>query len=159
MNDAKKIPSFNMNSKGYTSHLSVSTVMRSDWRWWLFGAISSFLLASILMSGCPTGLFPNLDYPFKYSGDELSHSMQAQRAMEGWIFDNLRSGYPFGSNNLDFTGADSGNIQILKKIGLVSGEFQTTLSLYFLISFSVTFVTAFCVLRAIGLYIPKIVSG
>jgi phosphoglycerol transferase len=131
--------------------LSLSTVIRSDWKWWLFGALFSFVLASVLMSGWPEGLLPNLDYPFVYSGDGLWYSMQTQRAMEGWVFDNLRSGFPFGSNYLDYPASDAGNFLILKIIGLITGEFQSAINLYFFLSFSVTFVVAFCVLRTLGL--------
>lgn len=134
--------------------LSLSLVIKFDWKWWLSGAIFSFVLASILMSGWPSGLLPNLDYPFVNSGDGLSSSWGIKRLMEGWILDNPRTGYPFGSNFLDFPGADSGNYLILKLIGSITGEYYSAFNLYFLLGFSVTFAVSFCVLRTIPLSIP-----
>lgn len=131
--------------------ISISTVFLKTWKWWVIGALICFELASVLMSGWPKGLMPNLAYPYKYSGDGLSHSWMAQRAIEGWIFENPRSGYPFGSNFMDYPGSDSGNLLVLKLLGLVTTNYQSTLNLFFLLSFPTAFVTSFCVLVAIGL--------
>ncbi len=131
--------------------ISISKVFLNTWKWWLIGALICFELASILMSGWPKGLIPNLTYPYKYSGDGLSHSWMAQRAIEGWIFENPRSGYPFGSNFMDYPGSDSGNLLVLKLLGLVTTNYQSTLNLFFLLSFPSAFVASFCVLVAIGL--------
>ena len=126
-------------------------VFKADWRWWLLGAALSFVVASILMSGWPTGLLPNLEYPYTYSGDGLSTGWMIQRAMESWIFENPRSGYPFGSNFLDFPGSDSGSHLILKFLGSLTGQYGAALNLYFLLGFSITFVVAYCVFRAVSL--------
>lgn len=126
-------------------------VFRSEWCWWLFGGVFSFILASILMSGWPAGILPNLSYPYTYQGDGLSHSWLTLRAIEGWVFENPRSGYPFGSNFLDYPGSDSGNLLILKVIGLLAGEYYYALNLFFLLSFSAVFVASFCTLRALDL--------
>ena len=131
--------------------LSIAQVFLNTWKWWVIGALLSFELASVLMSGWPKGLIPNLTHPFKYSGDGLSHSWMAQRVIEGWIFENPRSGYPFGSNFMDYPGSDSGNLLVLKLLGLVTTNYQSTLNLFFLLSFPSTFVASFCVLVAIGL--------
>lgn len=139
---------------GYPSPVSFRSIILTDWKWCLSGAIFSFLLASVLMTGWPTGLLPNLDYPYSYSGDGLSYSWLIQRAIEGWTFDNPRSGYPFGSNFLDYPGSDSGNYLILKLIGLLTGEYHSALNLYFLFGFTATFIASFCVLRKVGLVMP-----
>lgn len=136
-----------------SSPTSLSSIFRSDWKWWLMGAITSFVLASFLMMGWPSGILPNLEYPFTYSGDGLSSGWMIQRTIEGWIFENPRSGYPFGSSFLDFPGSDSGNHLVLKIIGMLTGEYHTALNLYYLLGFSVTFVASFCVFRTVGLSI------
>jgi len=130
--------------------LPLRTVMRNEWQWWLPGAVLCFLLASILMSGFPAGLLPNFSYPFTYAGDGLSQTWLAQRAVEGWIFDNPRSGYPFGSNFLDYPGSDGGNLFLLKVFGTLTGNPFIAINLYFLTSFAATFVSAYCVMRAVG---------
>ena len=103
------------------------------------------------MSGWPKGLIPNLTHPFKYSGDGLSHSWMAQRVIEGWIFENPRSGYPFGSNFMDYPGSDSGNLLILKLLGLATTDYHSALNLFFLLSFPAIFVASFCTLNSLGL--------
>lgn len=134
-------------------------IFRSKWYWWIPGAIFSFLFASILMSGWPTGLLPNISYPYVYEGDGLSHSWLAQRAIEGWIFENPRSGYPFGSSFLDYPGSDSGNLLILKILGLMTGNYYSAFNLFFLLSFAFVFVTSFCVLNKLGVSSALSFSG
>jgi phosphoglycerol transferase len=143
-----------MSNKGLAltiKHSTFSTILRSEWQWWIPGAIFSFVLASILMTGWPTGLLPDLSYPYTYQGDGLSHSWMAQRAIEGWIFENPRSGYPFGSNFLDYPGSDAGNLLLLKILGILTGEYYSALNLFYLFSFPAIFISSFCSLRAIDL--------
>ncbi|HUX29966.1 MAG TPA: hypothetical protein VMV78_04965 [Thiobacillus sp.] len=132
----------------------IGEIFRTEWKWWLSGAILSFVLASVLMTGWPGGLIPNLAYPFTYHGDGLSHSWMLQRVIEGWIFDNPRSGFPFGSSFLDYPGSDSANYLVLKLLGLLTGEYPAAFNLYFLLGFAVSFIASFCVLRAFRLEVP-----
>ncbi len=104
------------------------------------------------MTGWPNGLVPNIDYPYTYKNDGAFGAIS--RIIEGWVFDNPRSGYPFGSNSLDYPGSDSGNYFILKLLGAFTGEWHLAHNLYFLLGFAVTFVAAFGVLRSFGLAIP-----
>jgi len=131
--------------------ISISKVFLNTWKWWLIGALICFELASVIMSGWPKGLLPDLKFPYIYKGDGLSHAWMAQRAIEGWIFENPRSGYPFGSNFMDYPGSDSGNLLVLKFLGLVTTDYHSALNLFFLLSFPTTFIASFCVLVSIGL--------
>lgn len=141
----------NSVTRAFEHPQSFLTVFRIEWRWWLIGGIFSFIAASILMSGWPGGIRPELSYPYTYHDDGLSHSWLALRAMEGWVFDNPRSGYPFGSSFLDYPGSDFGNLLLLKLLGLITGSYYSALNLFFLLSFSAVFITAFCTLRALEL--------
>ncbi|WP_141233292.1 DUF7024 domain-containing protein [Lysobacter antibioticus] len=96
-------------------------------------------------------MLPNLNYPYIYSGDGLSHSWMIQRVMEGWLSDNPRNGYPFGSNFLDYPNSDAANLALLKLLGAITGSYQSAFNLYFLLGFPATFIAAFCVLRTLGL--------
>ena len=133
---------------------SLRAALRADWRWVLGGSLLCFMLASLLMSGWPEGLLPNLLSPYAYSGDGLSHSWIAKRAIEGWIFENARSGYPFGSNFLDYPGADGGSLLVLKALGMLTPTYQAAVNLYFLLGFVATFIAAYGVLRACGIGRP-----
>ncbi len=117
----------------------------------LLGLVLSFVLASAIMSGWKGALIPNLDHPFVYAGDALSHLWLAQRASEGWIFANSRSGFPFGSSFLDYPGSDSGNLLILKLLGRLLGNYYSAANLYFLLSFPATFAATFVVCKKLDL--------
>ncbi|WP_313246205.1 sugar translocase [Stenotrophomonas rhizophila] len=128
---------------------SLRHVCRQDWLTICTGMMASFLLASIYMSGWPQGLIPEIKVPYAYSGDALSSTWLIQRAMEGWIFHNDRSGFPFGSSFLDYPGSDSASFLILKILGLLTGSSAGALNLYFLLSFPVNFLAAYLVLRSL----------
>jgi len=131
---------------------SLSSVVRSDWKWLALGAVLSFFLASALMSGWPAGLLPNLAYPFTYDNDGAFHGIQ--RLIEGWSFDNARVGYPFGSNYMDYPSSDLGHLLTVKFLGTYAGEWHVVHNLYFLIGFVVTFVASYLVFRVFSLAIP-----
>ncbi|WP_349746930.1 DUF7024 domain-containing protein [Pseudomonas frederiksbergensis] len=132
--------------------VSLRGVFREDWKLILLGALFSFFLASILITGWPGGLWPNVSYPYTYSADGLLHAWMAQRVTEGWLFDNVRSGYPFGSSFLDFPGSDFGSHLIIKLLALSSGSSFVATNLFFLLGFPVVFMAAFGVARSFGLY-------
>jgi len=127
------------------------TIIAADWKLIIFGALASFFLASILMSGTPEGLIPNLTAPFSYGGDGLFHAWMAQRVDEGWLFENARSGYPFGSNFLDFPGADGGAHLIIKLTSLFGGGWVAGVNLFFLLGFPACFIATYVTARAFGL--------
>lgn len=124
-------------------------VCKEDWLALCAGMVASFLLASIFMSGWPSGLMPDIHVPYAYSGDSLSTQWLTQRAMEGWIFNNERSGFPFGSSFLDYPGSDATSFLILKLLGLLTGSSAGGMNLYFLLGFPVNFLAAHLVLRSL----------
>jgi len=136
---------------GHATTPNLRSILASDWGLMLVGAVFSFLLASILMSGTPAGLIPDLSTPFSYSGDSLFHAWMAQRVDEGWVFDNARSGYPFGSSFLDFPGSDGGSHLIIKLLAIVGGGWVAAVNLFFLLGFPVCFIATYVTSRAFGL--------
>ncbi len=127
-------------------------IIRSEWRIWLFFSIGVFFVASILMTGWPLGLIPNIRYPYVYRGDGLSCLVAIQKLIEGtWIFVNNRIGFPFGGNFLDYPASDTGNLFILKVLGILFGTPHAALNLYFLLGFPVTFICSYVFLRTIGI--------
>lgn len=122
---------------------------RSEWKFWGIGALVSFFTASVLRSGWPDGLIPNITYPFIRGGDGAFSDWGVQRVIEGWIFNNPRSGYPFGSAFYDYPGSDAGNYLALKILGMISGQFFIASNLFFLLSFPLILITTFAFLRAI----------
>ncbi|WP_127168832.1 sugar translocase [Xanthomonas sp. BRIP62415] len=122
-------------------------LLKAEWLPLLLGAVLSVVAGSVLLVGWRAGLLPVLDYPLSYSGDALSSLWLTQRAMEGWIFENARSGFPFGSSFLDYPGADSGSFLFLKLAGMLAGSSAAALNLFFLLGFAANFLTAYWVMR------------
>ncbi|MDF3197112.1 sugar translocase [Pseudomonas sp. 1912-s] len=132
--------------------ISLRKIVRDDWALILAGSLFAFFLASILTSGFSGGWWPDLSAPYRYSGDSLSHAWMAQRDYEGWVFEGARSGYPFGSNFLDYPGSDFANHLLLKILAIFSGSSFKAASLFFLLSFPAGFIASYVVGRAFGLF-------
>jgi len=131
--------------------LTLREVVAADWKLILAGALASLFLASILTSGIPEGLVPNLSAPYTYGGDGLFHAWMAQRVHEGWLFENARSGYPFGSNFFDFPGSDGGDHLIIKLTALLTGGWVGGVNLFYLLGFVSCFIATYVTARGFGL--------
>lgn len=131
--------------------LSLFEVLRKYYGLALAGSIFSIILASVVYSGWPDGLLPNLSYPYAYSGDALSHIWMIQRILEGWIFENPRGGFPFGSNFSDYPNSDTGNFLLLKVIGYFGGVYYSVLNIYVLLTYALCFFFSFLVFCALRL--------
>ncbi|MES2317819.1 MAG: sugar translocase [Pseudomonadota bacterium] len=77
-----------------------------------------------------------------------------QRLGEGWLLDNPRSGYPFGSSFADYPNADGASLLLLKAFGAAGADFQVATSLFFLPGFGAIFIAAYAAMRAHGLARP-----
>ena len=131
---------------------SISTIFKTEWQIWFPVAILSFVGASLLMSGWPAGLIPDLVTPFSYAGDGMAYLWNVQRVIEGtWYFTNDRSGFPFGSNHLDYPTSDTGSYLALKLLGLFFKTSIATHNLYYLLGFSLASVAGYWVSRSMGI--------
>ncbi len=107
-------------------------------------AVFSFLLAWYFSGGRAM----DFSIPLTYGDDSLFTSWLIKRLIDGvWYFNNSASGFPFGSNFLDYPGSDAGSFFIFKLLGWITRNYATTLNLYYLLSFPVTAATSFYVLR------------
>ena len=130
----------------------ISTVFKTEWHIWLPLAVLAFVGASLLMSGWPKGLLPELVTPFSYSGDGLAYLWNVQRVIEGsWYFTNDRSGFPFGSNHLDYPTADTGSYLVLKLLGLIFNTSIAAQNLYYLLGFSLAAMAGYLASRSIDI--------
>ncbi len=133
----------------------ISTVAKSEWRIWLPLSVFAFVAASLLMSGWPNGLVPETVIPYTYSGDGLAYLWNIQRVIEGaWYFTNERSGFPFGSNHLDYPTSDTGSYLVIKLLGLIFDTAIAVQNLYYLLGFSIAAVAGYLVSRSIGITRP-----
>lgn len=123
----------------------------SDWKWLFIGAVFSFEFASVLLMGWPAGLMPSIKLPYVFGGDALLSQWEAKRAIEGWFFNNPRSGFPFGSALYDYPNSDAGSFLIYKILGHLTHSVFSAVDLYFLLSFPVIFTVSFVVIRSFGI--------
>ena len=133
----------------------ISTVAKAEWNIWVPLSVFVFLAASLLMSGWPNGLIPETVIPYSYSGDGLAYLWNIQRVIEGtWYFTNDRSGFPFGSNHLDYPTSDTGSYLVIKLLGLIFNTAIAAQNLYYLLGFSLAAVAGYWVSRSIGITRP-----
>ncbi|PNI04321.1 sugar translocase [Vibrio diazotrophicus] len=142
----------NMNTTQFISKeiqpkISLRDIVLDEWKVLIFGIIFTFCSVNIIISGSVFGILPYLDGPFVYGGDSLFTSWYAQRAIEGWVLDNSRSGYPFGSNIQAYPIADSGSFLLLKVFGLLTGSYWKAMNIYFIFGFPLVFFTCYIVTR------------
>jgi len=105
---------------------SALRIMKMEAWIWMPMSILLFEIASVLTTGWPAGLVPNLSYPDVYSGDGLAAAWWIQRLLEGGAFHSDRSGYPFGSEVFDYPMSDAGSFVILKLIGVIARSYWAT---------------------------------
>jgi hypothetical protein len=92
----------------------------------------------------------DLGIPFAGSGDALFFQMFVKDALEqGWVLTNPELGAPFGQELHDFPVAGVGVLHVLaiKSLGLFSSNPAAVLNAYFLLSFPLSALSAFAVLR------------
>ncbi len=139
---------------------SFSSVAIKEWAIWFSGAVLCLIAASLFMSGWPSGLIPDITKPYTYAGDGIAYMWNIKRVIEeAWFFTNANTGYPFGSNHLDYPTSDTGNYLILKLLGTAFQSPVTALNLYFLLGFSSVFVASYVVLRTLGVSRTFSVTG
>ena len=131
---------------------SFLSIAWSEWRIWLTGAVLSFIAASLFISGWPQGLIPETVTPFTYSGDGLSYLWNIKRVLEGvWFFENAHTGFPFGSNHLDYPTSDTGSYLALKLLGSLFHSPVAAANLYYLLGYALSFVATYVVSRTLGI--------
>ena len=99
------------------------------------------------MSGYPVGLLPETKVPYTYTGDGMVYLWNVQRAIEGaWYFENVRSGFPFVSNHLDYPTSDTGSYLVIKLLGWLVTTPVAVMNLYYLLGYSACSVAALLIL-------------
>jgi phosphoglycerol transferase len=133
---------------------SLYRIVLREWIWLTTGAALLPLIANLVLLGWPHGLLPQLSAPYVNEGDALLSQIYVQRSIEGWIWNDPRQGWPFGSALYDFPGSDAGNYLAFKLLAPFAHTAWGVPNLYFLAGFSASFVAAFVVLRALRVRQP-----
>ncbi|MEO7431743.1 MAG: hypothetical protein ABIR62_06915, partial [Dokdonella sp.] len=124
----------------------------SERRLRLAAAAVLFLLITVVVFGVLKLPYSRVDVPYAFTGDAIDKLAQIQNVIDtGWLFDNLRLGYPFGYDRLDFPRFDSLNYLLMAPVALITGHPGTAMNLYFLLGFYlIGFAALFC-FRQLGL--------
>jgi hypothetical protein len=96
----------------------------------------------------------SLHAPFAYRDDSVLNLMVVKGVLEnGWYLENPKLGAPLGQELYDFpvVSGDHVNVLLFKLLGLVSDEPAAVLNLFFLLTFPLVALTAFLVMRRLGI--------
>jgi phosphoglycerol transferase len=117
---------------------------------WVLGAGALPLLAAVLA----LELWDfDLRVPFAYLVDGVFYLMVIKGVLDhGWIGENPNLGAPFGQQLWDFPSVNGDALQlaIVKGFGVFTHDPALVMNLFFLLTFPLTGVVAFLVLRALG---------
>jgi phosphoglycerol transferase len=95
----------------------------------------------------------DLDAPFAYLVDGVFYLMVIKAVLDhGWIGENDNLGAPFGQQLWDFPSVNGDALQlaVVKGIGLFTNDPGLVFNLFFLLTFPLTALVAYLVLRALG---------
>ena len=127
---------------------------------YLLGSLLTVTLALLNLFGTKGLTSLNLGKAIYFGEDSTLSLAIIKRISEGWIYNNPRLGYPFGSSIFDYPIPDTASLLFYKLLTLLSFDTTTVLNVYFFISFPLTFVITLAVLRRLqfSLYISSLVS-
>lgn len=131
--------------------MNLLAVFKKEYYVWIPSALLCFVAASVVMSGFPEGLLPNVSYPFIWGGDSWLGLDYIQRISDGSVYENVRQGWPFGSKTYDYPIPDMGSVFFIKLLSFVFSSPVAIYNIYFLSGFALCFIAAYGVLRCLGL--------
>jgi phosphoglycerol transferase len=111
------------------------------------GSLLSTLLALVISVGIKSLFSPQLSLPLQLRNDSNFFLSLVTRVSEGWHFNNVRQGFPFGSESRMFPISDNGPLLIIKCLTTIGFPAVTALNIFFLIGFPICFCVTFLVLR------------
>jgi phosphoglycerol transferase len=121
---------------------------------WLRNAVGYVLVATlavVLLVRLMHLKDADLTVPLANTRDAIYVNMVARTILDhGWYLYNPHLGMPFGAELHDFPQAEGLNFGLLKLLGLCGCNYAAAVNLYFLLSFPLTALTAYFVLRRFG---------
>ena len=138
-----------------SAELSETSASTHGSRWWrpdFAWALVTVVLTSVLLIPLLRLWKADLKVPFSYTGDGLFSLLVIKGVLEhGWYLENPDVGVPFGLKFYDFP-LEGYNFQflVLKLLSVFSSDPALVLNLYFLLSFPLVALSAFVVLRWLG---------
>ncbi|TMQ35607.1 MAG: hypothetical protein E6K70_01290, partial [Planctomycetota bacterium] len=93
----------------------------------------------------------DLTVPLYYNGDSIFTAMQVRTVLDhGWYLKNPRVGMPQGGEMYDFPLPETVHFALLKLLGLCGCNCIVAINLYYLLSYPLTALTSYLVLRHFG---------
>ncbi len=122
-------------------------LFKKNWILLIVGSFFSLFYGNLLLVGSDSFYKLVFNYPLIYSGDGLYTSWGIQRIIEGWLFENARNGFPFGSQYYDYPGSDIGSLAAFKILGVLKGDWVFVLNSYIYIGFILNFIVSFFIFK------------
>ena len=116
---------------------------KREWPTLLIGGVASSFLASFFIYGGRSFLSIVKSYPLSFSGDGIFQLWFIKRIQEGWIFSNNRSGFPFGSNFMDYPDSDLGSNVIIKTLSFLFHQPAQIYNAFYFLGFFFTFLAGY----------------
>ena len=127
-------------------------------RWWqrawvcnAAGYALAVVLAVAILSNLMRLEHVDVTLPFGYDGDALFTQVQVRSVLEhGWYLHNPDIGAPLGSELYDFPLPETLHFAVFKGLGWLGCNYAVAINLYYLLTFPLTTLTAYFVLRHFG---------
>jgi phosphoglycerol transferase len=145
------MPNLSRSSKFFKFKINPSYVL---------GGASTLILAIVNIFGVKGLMALDLGKSIYFGEDTTFNLAIIKRISEGWIYNNSRMGYPFGSNLSDYPIPDFASLVFFKLLSYFGLDPIVILNVYFFFSFPVTFFVAMAVVRRLhfSIYISCLVS-
>jgi phosphoglycerol transferase len=127
-----------------SNSITVKQLIKTEWMLILLGIFLSLLAFNIVIYH---QLLPHLSTPIFYHFDNISQINLIQRLKEGWAINNLRSGYPFGSNYIGYPISELSQMLLLKILGAFPITNVEVFNYFYYLSFVFCFFVTYLVLR------------
>jgi phosphoglycerol transferase len=119
----------------------------------VYAAVIAMGLTSVVVALVLEVWRASLNAPFSYRDDSILNLMAVKSVLEGWYLENRNLGAPLGQELYDYPvfSGDHLNLVMFKLLGLMTSEPAAVLNLFFLLTFPLAALTAFVVMRTLGI--------
>lgn len=127
---------------------------------YVVGSLTTLVLALVNIFGVKGLMSLNMAKSIYFGEDTTFNLAIIKRISEGWIYNNTRMGYPFGSSLYDYPIPDFASLIYFKFLSYFGFDPIVILNTYFFVSFPITFIITIAVLRRLNfsIFISGLIS-
>lgn len=126
-----------------------------------FGLAALASILSVLIAGMVLGPGAwQLQYPYSYSGDGLSHGLLIKTVVDsGWYLNLSGVGAPYSSSFLSYPIDEGFHVVLIRILGWMTSSYAATFNLFYLLGFALTAGASYFVMRSFRVNEALAVSG